>query len=61
MLFERVGKYNIWIYACFSQFAAKDLDMPPGTAGIVARLVWVALMLKLEMEAQPMHPLEYLV
>ena len=41
--------------------STKDLNMPPRTRWVTARRIGVTLVLKLQMKAQPMHLLEYVV
>jgi hypothetical protein len=44
----------------FGQSSSKELHVPPRTGRIAAWCIWIALMLKLQMKTDPVHPLKYL-
>jgi hypothetical protein len=57
------GKLNclVWIFAKRHNFLPKNFYVPPGAARITTGPIWITMVLKLQMEAKPVHPLENFV
>lgn len=48
------------IMAKLLKFSSKHGNMPPGTAWILTRLIWIGIVFKNEMKTEPVHTLEYM-
>ena len=57
------GKFNclVWIFAKRHNFLSKNFYVPPRAARITTRPIWITLVLKFQVKAKPMHPLENFV
>ena len=57
------GKLNclVWIFAKRHNFLPKNFYVPPRAARITTGPIWITMVLKLQMEAKPVHPLENFV